>query len=74
MPPLIRRDETELAGTQNKGVNLELQPKQTLMEVMRNPKLKYFGHTVRAQNLTTHILHGRCTDDVNCDRFGSNIP
>ena len=43
----------------NASILEELQPKQRLLAEVQRRKLNYFGHIVRAQNLSTHMLHGR---------------
>ena len=43
----------------NESILQELGVQKELVNIVRERKLKYFGHVVRAQNLSTHILEGK---------------
>ena len=43
----------------NVSILTELQPKQRLLETVQRRKLRYFGHLMRADNISTLLLQGR---------------
>jgi len=43
----------------NQSILDELSPSHRFLTTIQRRKLKYFGHVVRAENLSTDILHGR---------------
>ena len=43
----------------NTSVLQEIQPQEWLLATVQRRKLQYFGHVVRARNLSTEILEGR---------------
>lgn len=46
----------------NESILQALGTQLELMKIVRERKLKYFGHVVKAQNLCTRILEGRVND------------
>ena len=43
----------------NNSILEELKPTCRFLAEVKRRKLPYFGHVVRAENLSTHVLHGR---------------
>lgn len=43
----------------NDSVLAEMGTERLLVETVKKRKLQFFGHVIRAQNLTTHLLEGR---------------
>jgi len=43
----------------NEFVLSQMGTARELVSTVRKQKLQYFGHVIRAQNLSTHILEGR---------------
>jgi len=41
------------------SISEELKPTCHFVAEVKRRKLQYFGHVVRAENLSTHVLHGR---------------
>jgi len=52
----------------NASILEELQPSIRLLDIVRKPKLQYFGHVLHTKNLCTHIVESRIDGIRPCGR------